>query len=67
MRYFDLTLTADPRYPGIDTMRPADGFARDPALAPAAQWRNMIGAVVDEQPFGGEGLSGTGPRAGGPD
>jgi len=28
--------------------------------------RNMIGAVVDVQPFGGEGLSGTGPKAGGP-
>jgi RHH-type proline utilization regulon transcriptional repressor/proline dehydrogenase/delta 1-pyrroline-5-carboxylate dehydrogenase len=28
--------------------------------------RNMIGAVVGLQPFGGEGLSGTGPKAGGP-
>ncbi len=28
--------------------------------------RNMIGAVVGTQPFGGEGLSGTGPKAGGP-
>jgi RHH-type proline utilization regulon transcriptional repressor/proline dehydrogenase/delta 1-pyrroline-5-carboxylate dehydrogenase len=28
--------------------------------------RNMIGAVVGMQPFGGEGLSGTGPKAGGP-
>jgi RHH-type proline utilization regulon transcriptional repressor/proline dehydrogenase/delta 1-pyrroline-5-carboxylate dehydrogenase len=28
--------------------------------------RNMIGAVVGVQPFGGEGLSGTGPKAGGP-
>ena len=28
--------------------------------------RNMIGAVVGCQPFGGEGLSGTGPKAGGP-
>ena len=28
--------------------------------------RNMIGAVVGAQPFGGHGLSGTGPRAGGP-
>jgi RHH-type proline utilization regulon transcriptional repressor/proline dehydrogenase/delta 1-pyrroline-5-carboxylate dehydrogenase len=26
----------------------------------------MIGAVVGSQPFGGEGLSGTGPKAGGP-
>jgi RHH-type transcriptional regulator, proline utilization regulon repressor / proline dehydrogenase / delta 1-pyrroline-5-carboxylate dehydrogenase len=28
--------------------------------------RNMIGAVVGAQPFGGRGLSGTGPKAGGP-
>ena len=28
--------------------------------------RNQIGAVVEAQPFGGEGLSGTGPKAGGP-
>ena len=29
--------------------------------------RNIIGAVVGVQPFGGNGLSGTGPKAGGPD
>ncbi len=29
--------------------------------------RNMIGAVVGTQPFGGSGFSGTGPKAGGPD
>ncbi|MEZ5709174.1 MAG: bifunctional proline dehydrogenase/L-glutamate gamma-semialdehyde dehydrogenase PutA [Blastomonas sp.] len=28
--------------------------------------RNQVGAVVQSQPFGGEGLSGTGPKAGGP-
>jgi RHH-type proline utilization regulon transcriptional repressor/proline dehydrogenase/delta 1-pyrroline-5-carboxylate dehydrogenase len=28
--------------------------------------RNMVGAVVGVQPFGGRGLSGTGPKAGGP-
>ena len=28
--------------------------------------RNMIGAIVGVQPFGGRGLSGTGPKAGGP-
>src|SRR6185295_18339279 len=28
--------------------------------------RSMIGATVGVQPFGGEGLSGTGPKAGGP-
>ncbi len=46
--------------------------ARAQALAAAAHVgniyinRNMIGAVVGVQPFGGEGLSGTGPKAGGP-
>jgi len=29
--------------------------------------RNMVGAVVGVQPFGGEGKSGTGPKAGGPE
>ena len=28
--------------------------------------RNMVGAVVGVQPFGGQGMSGTGPKAGGP-
>ena len=28
--------------------------------------RNMVGAVVGSNPFGGQGLSGTGPKAGGP-
>ncbi len=40
------------------------------ATAPAGNIyvnRNMIGAVVGGQPFGGFGLSGTGPKAGGPD
>ncbi|HUO12319.1 MAG TPA: L-glutamate gamma-semialdehyde dehydrogenase [Caulobacteraceae bacterium] len=39
------------------------------ALVPAGNCyvnRSMIGAVVGVQPFGGEGLSGTGPKAGGP-
>jgi len=46
--------------------------SRAQALASAAHVgniyvnRNMIGAVVGVQPFGGEGLSGTGPKAGGP-
>lgn len=46
--------------------------SRAQALAKAAHVgniyinRNMIGAVVGVQPFGGEGLSGTGPKAGGP-
>ena len=47
-----------------------DGFAdRVLARVPAGNAyvnRNMIGAVVGTQPFGGQGLSGTGPKAGGP-
>jgi len=48
-----------------------EGRAREvAAAAPAGNIyvnRNMIGAVVGAQPFGGFGLSGTGPKAGGPD
>ncbi|MEM8824591.1 MAG: aldehyde dehydrogenase family protein, partial [Pseudomonadota bacterium] len=39
------------------------------ARAPAGNLyvnRNQIGAIVGSQPFGGRGLSGTGPKAGGP-
>ncbi|MBL8629889.1 MAG: aldehyde dehydrogenase family protein, partial [Rhodospirillaceae bacterium] len=47
-----------------------DGFARKiQALVPAGNVyinRSMTGAVVGVQPFGGQGLSGTGPKAGGP-
>jgi RHH-type proline utilization regulon transcriptional repressor/proline dehydrogenase/delta 1-pyrroline-5-carboxylate dehydrogenase len=47
-----------------------EGFARQvQALVPAGNIyvnRSIIGAVVGVQPFGGEGLSGTGPKAGGP-
>jgi RHH-type proline utilization regulon transcriptional repressor/proline dehydrogenase/delta 1-pyrroline-5-carboxylate dehydrogenase len=47
-----------------------DSFARRiQALVPAGNSyvnRSIIGAVVGVQPFGGEGLSGTGPKAGGP-
>ena len=45
-------------------------FAREvQAMVPAGNIyvnRSMIGAVVGVQPFGGLGLSGTGPKAGGP-
>ncbi|WP_376097582.1 bifunctional proline dehydrogenase/L-glutamate gamma-semialdehyde dehydrogenase PutA [Roseomonas sp. CCTCC AB2023176] len=48
-----------------------EGFiARVLAAVPAGNAyvnRSMIGAVVGTQPFGGSGLSGTGPKAGGPD
>jgi RHH-type proline utilization regulon transcriptional repressor/proline dehydrogenase/delta 1-pyrroline-5-carboxylate dehydrogenase len=47
-----------------------EGFARRvQTLVPAGNVyvnRSIIGAVVGVQPFGGEGLSGTGPKAGGP-
>jgi RHH-type transcriptional regulator, proline utilization regulon repressor / proline dehydrogenase / delta 1-pyrroline-5-carboxylate dehydrogenase len=47
-----------------------EAFAREvQALVPAGNVyvnRSMIGAVVSVQPFGGQGLSGTGPKAGGP-
>ncbi|WP_371395784.1 bifunctional proline dehydrogenase/L-glutamate gamma-semialdehyde dehydrogenase PutA [Fretibacter rubidus] len=47
-----------------------EGFARRvQAAVPAGNIyinRNIIGAVVGVQPFGGRGLSGTGPKAGGP-
>ncbi len=47
-----------------------EGFAeRVQALVPAGNVyvnRSIVGAVVGVQPFGGEGLSGTGPKAGGP-
>jgi RHH-type transcriptional regulator, proline utilization regulon repressor / proline dehydrogenase / delta 1-pyrroline-5-carboxylate dehydrogenase len=41
----------------VETMSPAGNLYIN---------RNMIGAVVGTQPFGGSGLSGTGPKAGGP-
>ena len=47
-----------------------DGFARDvfnaTRLGNTYINRNMVGAVVGVNPFGGQGLSGTGPKAGGP-
>jgi RHH-type proline utilization regulon transcriptional repressor/proline dehydrogenase/delta 1-pyrroline-5-carboxylate dehydrogenase len=47
-----------------------DGFARDvftnTRVGNTYINRNMVGAVVGVNPFGGQGLSGTGPKAGGP-
>ena len=47
-----------------------DGFARDifrrSRVGNTYINRNMVGAVVGVNPFGGQGLSGTGPKAGGP-
>ncbi|MEJ2275152.1 MAG: bifunctional proline dehydrogenase/L-glutamate gamma-semialdehyde dehydrogenase PutA [Woeseiaceae bacterium] len=42
------------------------GIAADSGAGNLYVNRNMIGAVVGVQPFGGRGLSGTGPKAGGP-
>jgi len=42
------------------------GVAKDSGAGNLYINRNMIGAVVGVQPFGGRGLSGTGPKAGGP-
>ncbi len=42
------------------------GVAADSGAGNLYVNRNMIGAVVGVQPFGGRGLSGTGPKAGGP-
>ncbi|MDE2605243.1 MAG: L-glutamate gamma-semialdehyde dehydrogenase [Burkholderiales bacterium] len=44
----------------------AEALAREARVGNVYVNRNMIGAVVGVQPFGGEGLSGTGPKAGGP-
>ena len=44
----------------------AQEFARRSGAGNIYVNRNMIGAVVGVQPFGGRGLSGTGPKAGGP-
>ena len=44
----------------------AEGFIENIKCGNVYVNRNMIGAVVGVQPFGGQGLSGTGPKAGGP-
>ncbi len=44
----------------------AQAMARHARVGNVYVNRNMVGAVVGVQPFGGEGLSGTGPKAGGP-
>jgi RHH-type proline utilization regulon transcriptional repressor/proline dehydrogenase/delta 1-pyrroline-5-carboxylate dehydrogenase len=58
---FGLTLGVHTR---IDSF--ADSVARRARVGNVYVNRNMIGAVVGVQPFGGMGLSGTGPKAGGP-
>ncbi len=58
---FGLTLGLQSR---IDTVR--DHVSARARVGNLYVNRNQIGAVVESQPFGGEGLSGTGPKAGGP-
>ncbi len=58
---FGLTLGIHTRIDGL-----AQRIARTLRVGNVYINRNMIGAVVGVQPFGGTGLSGTGPKAGGP-
>jgi RHH-type transcriptional regulator, proline utilization regulon repressor / proline dehydrogenase / delta 1-pyrroline-5-carboxylate dehydrogenase len=58
---FGLTLGVHSRLESI-----ADHVFRSLPVGNTYVNRNMIGAVVGVQPFGGQGLSGTGPKAGGP-
>jgi RHH-type proline utilization regulon transcriptional repressor/proline dehydrogenase/delta 1-pyrroline-5-carboxylate dehydrogenase len=58
---YGLTLGIHTRIDGL-----AQRIARELRVGNVYINRNMIGAVVGVQPFGGMGLSGTGPKAGGP-
>jgi RHH-type proline utilization regulon transcriptional repressor/proline dehydrogenase/delta 1-pyrroline-5-carboxylate dehydrogenase len=58
---YGLTLGVHSRIEGV-----ADYVAEHARVGNIYVNRNQIGAVVGVQPFGGEGLSGTGPKAGGP-
>jgi RHH-type proline utilization regulon transcriptional repressor/proline dehydrogenase/delta 1-pyrroline-5-carboxylate dehydrogenase len=58
---FGLTLGVQSRLDGF-----AEHVFRSVGVGNTYVNRNMIGAVVGVQPFGGQGLSGTGPKAGGP-
>ena len=58
---YGLTLGIHSRIQGF-----ADAVVRATRVGNTYVNRSMIGAVVGVQPFGGEGLSGTGPKAGGP-
>jgi RHH-type proline utilization regulon transcriptional repressor/proline dehydrogenase/delta 1-pyrroline-5-carboxylate dehydrogenase len=58
---YGLTLGVHSRLQGF-----VDEVVREARVGNLYVNRSMIGAVVGVQPFGGEGLSGTGPKAGGP-
>ena len=70
----DRLIEDDQRHRLRPDLRPAHAHRRDHRRASSARIeagniyvnRNIIGAVVGVQPFGGHGLSGTGPKAGGP-
>ena len=61
-----LRLRADARHPFADRRHGRRRDRRGLQVGNVYVNRNMIGAVVGVQPFGGSGLSGTGPKAGGP-
>ena len=56
----------DARHPYAASTRPSTSIVARLANGNVYVNRSMIGAVVGTQPFGGSGLSGTGPKAGGP-
>ncbi|MGE0856935.1 MAG: aldehyde dehydrogenase family protein, partial [Hyphomicrobiaceae bacterium] len=58
---YGLTMSVHSRLEGV-----ADYVAEHARVGNLYVNRNQIGAVPGVQPFGGEGLSGTGPKAGGP-
>jgi RHH-type proline utilization regulon transcriptional repressor/proline dehydrogenase/delta 1-pyrroline-5-carboxylate dehydrogenase len=58
---FGLTMGLHSRIAGV-----AEAVGRAARVGNLYVNRSMIGAVVGSQPFGGEGFSGTGPKAGGP-
>ena len=59
-------LRPDPRHPHADRRDDRGSRLREIQAGNIYVNRNIVGAVVGVQPFGGEGLSGTGPKAGGP-
>ena len=64
--HMDELCIGDPAMLATDVGPAIDAEARLSGAGNIYVNRNMIGAVVGVQPFGGRGLSGTGPKAGGP-
>ena len=65
MKFYEPKIASHPLFPEINALYRADESEVVSRLLKEVN-RNMIGAMVGVQPFGGEGLSGTGPKAGGP-